>query len=160
MNVEAKLQSLGLVLPEPTRLPPGVQIPFAWVRSYGDRIYLSGHGPLTADGSVAGPFGRVGAEVSAEEAHGAARSATLAILASLKRELGDLDRIAAWLMVSGLVNVAPGFTETTKVINGCSELLVELFGPEVGHHARTAIGVAQLPMNFAVALAAEVAVRV
>jgi len=84
----------------------------------------------------------------------------LAILASLKRELGDLDRIAAWLMVSGLVNVAPGFTETTKVINGCSELLVELFGPEVGHHARTAIGVAQLPMNFAVALAAEVAVRV
>jgi hypothetical protein len=81
------------------------------------------------------------------------------MLSSLKASLGDLDRIAAWLVVSGMVNVAPGFTETTAVINGCSELLLEVFGPEVGAHARTAIGMAMLPLNLPVIIAAEVAVR-
>lgn len=159
MKVEATLQSLGLTLPEPPKLPAGVQVPFAWVRLYSDRVYISGHGPLAADGSVVGPFGRVGTEVSAEEAYVAARSATLAILASLKRELGDLDRVIAWLMISGMVNVAPGFTQTTNVINGCSDLLLALYGPEVGRHARTAIGMAQLPLNLPVVIAAEVAIR-
>ena len=81
------------------------------------------------------------------------------MLGSLKRSLGDLDRIAAWLVVSGMVNVAPGFTQTTNVINGCSDLLLEVFGPEVGKHARTAIGMAQLPLNLPVIIAGEVAVR-
>ncbi len=106
-----------------------------------------------------GPFGRVGAEVSAAQAQAAARVTTLAMLSSLKASLGDLDRIAAWLVVSGMVNVAPGFTETTSVINGCSNLLLEVFGPEVGAHARTAIGMAMLPLNLPVIIAAEVAVR-
>ncbi len=159
MQIEKRLEQLGLVLPEPTKVPPGVAIPFAWVRVYGDRAYVSGHGPLNGDGSPAAPFGRVGAEVSAEQAYTAARLATLSMLSSLKRSLGDLDRIAAWLLVSGMVNVAPGFTQTTNVINGCSDLLLQVFGSEVGSHARTAIGMAQLPLNLPVILAAEVAVR-
>ncbi|MGH7961720.1 MAG: RidA family protein [Candidatus Binatia bacterium] len=159
MNIEARLTQLGLVLPEPVKLPAGVTVPFAWVRLYGERAFVSGHGPLNRDGSVAAPLGRVGAEVSAQQAYEAARLATLSILASLKRALGDLDRITAWLTVSGMINVAPGFTETTNVINGCSDLLLVLFGPEIGQHARTAIGMAQLPRNLPVVIAAEVAVR-
>ncbi len=159
MQVESKLQQLGLALPAPTKLPPGVEIPFAWIRIFGDRAYVSGHGPLALDGSPEGPFGKVGAEVSQEQAYAAARSATLAVLSSLKRELGDLDRVVAWLMVSGMVNVAPGFTQPTTVINGCSDLLLKLYGPEVGRHARTAIGMAQLPLNLPVIIAAEVGIR-
>ena len=159
MQIEQRLEQLGLVLPEPTKVPPGVQIPFAWVRLHGDRAYVSGHGPLNRDGSPAPPFGRVGAEVSAEQGYAAARLASLSILSSLKHSLGDLDRITAWLLVSGMVNVAPGFTQTTNVINGCSDLLLDVFGSEVGAHARTAIGMAQLPLNLPVVIAAEVAVR-
>jgi enamine deaminase RidA (YjgF/YER057c/UK114 family) len=159
MQIEQRLKQLGLVLPEPTKVPPGVQIPFAWVRLHGDRAYVSGHGPLNRDGSPAPPFGRVGAEVSAEQGYAAARLASLSILSSLKHSLGDLDRITAWLLVSGMVNVAPGFTQTTNVINGCSDLLLDVFGSEVGAHARTAIGMAQLPLNLPVVIAAEVAVR-
>lgn len=159
MKIEERIRSLGLVLPSPPRAPAGVEIPFAWVRQYGARVYISGHGPLDADGSPLGPFGKVGAEVSLEQAREAARSATLAMLASLKGAIGDLDRVAAWLVISGMVNVAPGFAKTTDVINPCSTLLVELFGSEVGSHARTAIGMAQLPLNLPVVIAGEVALR-
>lgn len=159
MEIERRLEQLGLVLPEPIKAPPGVDITFAWVRVHQDRAYVSGHGPLSHDGAPAGPFGRVGAEVSPEQGYAAARLATLAVLSSLKSSLQDLDRIEAWLVVSGMVNVAPGFTQTTNVINGCSDLLLELFGSEVGKHARTAIGMAQLPLNLPVVIAAEVALR-
>ena len=159
MQIEQRLEQLGFVLPQPVKTPPGIEIPFAWVRVHGDRVYVSGHGPLNPDGTPAGPFGRLGAEVSAEQGYAAARLATLSILSSLKRTLGDLDRIAAWLVVSGMVNVAPGFTQTTNVINGCSDLLLKVFGSEVGTHARTAIGMAQLPLNLPVVIAAEVAVQ-
>jgi len=159
MQIEKRLEDLGLILPQSVKAPPGVEIPFAWVRVYADRAYISGHGPLNPDGTPAAPFGRVGAEVSAEQAYTAARLATLSMLSSLKRTLGDLDRITAWLTVSGMVNVAPGFTQTTNVINGSSDLLLQVFGPEVGMHARTAIGMAQLPLNLPVVIAAEVAVR-
>ena len=106
MRVESKLKALGLILPSPAKLPPGVQVPFAWVRLYGDRAYISGHGPLAADGSPAPPYGKVGAEVTADRAYEAARSATLAIISSLRRTLEDLDRVTAWLQVSGMVNTA------------------------------------------------------
>lgn len=135
-------------------------MPFEWVRVFGNRAYVAGHGPQLADGSFAGPFGKVGAEVSPDQAYAAARLATLSILGNLKRALGDLDRIAAWLMVSGHVAVAPGFNRTTNVINGCSDLLLEIFGSENGAHARTAIGVAELPLGSPVVIAAEVAVLV
>src|SRR5882757_2183292 len=99
MKIEQRLHQLGLVLPQPTQTPPGVEIPFAWVRLHADRAYLSGHGPLNPDGSPAAPFGHVGAEVSAEQGYTAARLAALSMLSSLGRAIGDLDRIAAWLVV-------------------------------------------------------------
>lgn len=157
MLIESKLRTMGLFLPEAPVLAPGHGLRFAWARSYGNLVYLSGHAAQLPDGSFATIRGKVGAEVSLEEAQEASRLATLSMLASLRREIGDLDRIGAWLMVSGMVNVAPGFTNTTAVIDGCSELLLELFGVDIGHHARTAVGVAQLPLNSAVVLAAHLA---
>jgi enamine deaminase RidA (YjgF/YER057c/UK114 family) len=158
MQVEARLEALGLALPEPFKSPPGLEIPFLWVRVRGKRGYLAGHGPQAPDGSIAGPFGKVGAEVSIEEANAAARLVALAMLGSLKRELGDLDRVTAWLRVFGMVNAAPGFNQTTRVINGFSDLIVELYGRESGRHARAAVGVAELPFNMPVEIEAEVEV--
>lgn len=159
MRVESKLEELGLVLPEPARLPPGVQLSFAWVRVHDDRAYVSGHGPLNPDGSPAGPFGKVGAEVSPEEGYRAVRLTALSMLGSLKRELGDLDRISAGLMVHGMVNAAPDFRVTTNVINGFSDFILELYGPEAGTHARTAVGMATLPLGLPVTIAAEVGIK-
>jgi enamine deaminase RidA (YjgF/YER057c/UK114 family) len=159
MEIEARLAALGLTLPEPTQAPPDARLPFPWVRVFGARVFVSGHGPLNADGSLAGPFGRVGAEVTPEQGYAAARLTALAMLASLRRELGDLDRISAWLRVFGMVNVAPGFNRTPAVINGCSDLIVELWGPEAGQHARSAVGMAALPFDIPVEIEAEVALR-
>lgn len=159
MRIEEKLEAMGLVLPGAPKIPEGVRLPFAWVRVRGDRAYISGHGPLGADGSLSGPFGRVGAEVSPEEGYVAARMAALSVLGSLKHELGELDRVTAWLVVHGLVNAAPGFAGTAGVINGFSDLILELYGPEAGMHARTAPGVAALPLNQSVFVAAEVEIR-
>ena len=156
MNIEAKLAALGLVLPEPLKLPPGTHLPFSWVRVRGNKAYISGHGPQNADGSVADPLGKVGAEVSVEQAYQAARLAALAILGSLQRELGDLDRVTAWLKVHGMVNSAPHFTQQPAVINGFSDLILELYGQEVGQHARSAIGMAALPFAIPVEIEAEV----
>ena len=96
---------------------------------------------------------RFGAELSAEQGYHAARLATLSILATLKQALGDLDRIAAWLMVSGMINVAPGFIRTTNIINGCSDLFVAVLG-ERGRHARSAVGMGGLPANIPVEIEA------
>jgi enamine deaminase RidA (YjgF/YER057c/UK114 family) len=155
MHIEAKLEDLGLVLPEPMRVPPGLRMPFSWVRVRGNRAYVSGHIALNTDGSVAEPLGKVGAEVSAEEGYESARRVALAHLASLKRALGDLDRISAWLRVFAMVNVAPGFDRTPLVTNGYSDLILELYGPEVGAHARSSIGMA-IPLNAPVNCEAEV----
>ena len=155
-RVEAKLEEMGIELPEPMKAPPGMRLPFSWVRTRGNRAYVSGHPALNPDGTPARPFGRVGAEVSPEEGYEAARLAALAILASLKRELGDLDRVSAWLTVTGMVHAAPGFVGTPNVINGFSDLILELYGPEAGSHARTAPGVATLPVNTPVIILAEV----
>src|ERR1700743_1034031 len=119
MLIENKLSALGIRLPAPFQPPPGIALPFAWVRMFENRAYVSGHGPQKADGSVAGPFGKVGAEVTPEQAAEAARLATLSILASLQKTLGDLDRITAWMKVDGLIAVAPGFTNTTNVMTPC-----------------------------------------
>ena len=159
VRAEARLKELGLVLPEPTKVPPGLVLPFSWVRVRGSRVYVSEHGPLNPDGSLAQPLGKVGAEVSEEEAHGAARLTALAMLASLKRELGDLDRVTAWLRVFGMVNSAPGFARQPNVINGFSDLILELYGPEAGDHARSAVGMAELPLGMPVEIEAEVEIR-
>lgn len=159
MRIEARLASLGLTLPPPPTLPAGVRLPFAMVRIHGDRALISGHGPLSPDGRLAPPFGKVGAGVTVEQAYESARLTTFAMLGSLQRALGDLDRITAWLRVFGMVNAAPGFHDEPAVINGCSDLLLDLFGPEIGQHARSAVGMAELPWNIPVEIEAEVAIR-
>ena len=158
MRVEAKLEELGLTLPEAPKLPPGVQLSFVWVRVHQDRAYVAGQGPLNPDGTLAEPLGKVGVDLSPEEGYRAARLSALTILSSLKRELGDLDRVTAWLMVYGLVNADPDFTLTTNVINGFSDLILEVYGPEAGEHARMAPGLATMPLGVPVTIAAEVAI--
>src|ERR1700753_2865939 len=98
-TIDGRLEKLGLELPDAMRLPPGVTLSFPWVRTYGKRVFVSGHGPLQPDGSLQGPLGKVGREVSEEQAYESARATGLAILGSLRRELGDLDRITGWLRV-------------------------------------------------------------
>lgn len=155
-NVERRLSEMGIVLPKPWVLPPDITIPVSLVRVRGKRVLVSGHVPLDPEGAVAGPFGRVGAEVSAEQGQQVAQAVLLAILASLKHELGDLDRIGAWLRVYGMVCAAPGFTAFPMLMNGASSVIAEAFGPEVGNHARVAVGVAALPFNVPVEIEAEV----
>ena len=155
MRIEARIAELGLVIPAPLQVPPGLQMPFAWVRVRGNRAYISGHVPQEADGRLAEPLGKVGAEVSPEQGYQAARLVALAHLGSLKRAIGDLDRVTAWLRVFAMVNVAPGFDRTPLVTNGYSDLILEVYGPDIGTHARSSIGMA-LPLNAPVNCEAEV----
>jgi len=160
VRVEARLSELGLSLPSPMKLPPGMKLPFPWVRVYGNRAYVSGHGPQNPDGAIAGPLGKVGSELTVEQGYHAAQLTALAILGSLKRELGDLDRVKAWLRVFGMVNSAPGFGQQPAVINGFSDLILELYGQDAGPHARCAVGMAELPMGIPVEIEAEVEIEV
>jgi len=158
MGTEERLAELGLVLPPEPQVPPSVRIPFEWARVVGDRVVLSGHGALDAAGVPAGPFGRVPGAVSLEDAQASARSAGLAMLSSLRRALGDLDRVQDWVVVNGFVNADPGYPQTTAVLNPVSDLLLEVFAADAGRHARTAIGVSALPMDLPVIVTAEVIV--
>jgi enamine deaminase RidA (YjgF/YER057c/UK114 family) len=155
MTVEQRIVELGLQLPPEPALPPGVRVPFDWVRVLGERCVLSGHGALAADGSPAGPFGSVPSEVSLEDAQQSARLTVLAMLGALRSTLGSLDRVRDWVSLSGFVNADPGYQQTTVVLNPASDLLLEIFG-EHGRHARSAIGVAALPLNLPVIMSAEV----
>ena len=155
-EIEKKLAALGFSLPPPLAPPPGLVLPFRFVRVLGTRAYVSGHGPQNSDGTLAPPFGKVGREVSAEQAHRAAQLTALAMLGSLQRALGDLDRVRAWARVFGMVSSAPGFNRQPSVINGFSELILLLYGSERGAHARSAVGVAELPFDLPVEIEAEV----
>jgi enamine deaminase RidA (YjgF/YER057c/UK114 family) len=157
--IRERLEQLGLSLPAPVQAPHGARLPFAFVRVRGERAIIAGHGPQAPDGSLAGPFGKVGAEVNLDDAYESARKTALSVLGSLERELGSLDRISAWMRVFGMVNAAPGFKEEPRVINGFSDLILEIFGPDVGQHARSAIGVAELPWGIPVEVEAEVLLR-
>ena len=134
---EEKLKAMGLEIPE-------VSLPIAnyvkW-KQVGNLLYLSGGGPKV--------YGKVGAELTVEEGYQAARETGLEVIAVLKAATGDLSRIKQFVKVLGLVNSAPDFTAHPKVINGFSDLMVEVFG-EKGKHARSAVGVAALPNNMAV----------
>jgi enamine deaminase RidA (YjgF/YER057c/UK114 family) len=155
-QIEERLMAMGLSLPAPMQLPAGIIFPFRFVRILGRRALISGHGPQNPDGSIAQPLGKVGRELSLEQGHAAARLTALSILASLKRTLGDLDRVAAWTRVFGMVNSAPGFNRQPSVINGFSDLILELYGLEVGAHSRSAVGLAELPFDIPVEIEAEV----
>ncbi|PQO23986.1 hypothetical protein C2I36_05145 [Rhodobacteraceae bacterium WD3A24] len=143
---EQRLIDLGIDLP--TLLPPGGN--YLPVRRDGNTLYIAGQGPRRPDGSRY--TGRVGGDVSAEDAYAHARLAGLSILALARAETGSLDGIRA-LKVFGMVNAVPGFAEHAKVINGCSDIFVEILG-EDGKHARSAVGMGSLPGNMTVEIEA------
>lgn len=152
-TVEDRLAALGLALPAVFAGPPGLVVKFELVRVSGEVAYISGHGPM--DGARPLMQGKLGGGLTPEQGYEAARLTALSMLASLKHELGSLDRVGAWLKLLGLVNCAPGFNRTPAVINGFSDLILELWG-DSGRHARSAIGVAELPFDLPVEVEAVV----
>jgi enamine deaminase RidA (YjgF/YER057c/UK114 family) len=140
--IAQRLESLGITLP-PVFPPAGNYVGCVIDR---DIVYVGGHGPIAGDDVIRG---KVGGDLTLDDGRRAARATALSILATLQAELGDLDRIERVLKVFGMVNVAPGFNRTPAVINGCSDLLVEVFG-EAGRHTRSAVGMAELPFDIAV----------
>jgi enamine deaminase RidA (YjgF/YER057c/UK114 family) len=145
--IQSRLQEMGLTLPAPLAAPPGVKLPFELVRVHGGLAYISGHGPFDGDRLLIS--GSVGTDVSVEEAYDAARATGLSILASLEQELGDLDRVTAWVKALGFVKCGEGFNVTPAAINGFSDLILALWG-DAGRHARSAIGAGELPFGMPV----------
>ncbi|MFH1919740.1 MAG: RidA family protein [Planctomycetota bacterium] len=148
MSAEAKLAELGLELP-PAPRPQGLYKPMVVT---GNIAYVSGHGPMLPDGSFV--TGLVGSKLDQQAAYEAARLTGLAILATLRAELGSLDRVHRVLKVLGMVYCTPDFDQQPAVINGCSQLFADVFGLEAGIGARSAVGVAALPMGIAVEIEA------
>jgi enamine deaminase RidA (YjgF/YER057c/UK114 family) len=152
MDVDARLRELGIDLPEPLG-PAGNYLA---ARQVGDLLYLSGTGPVRPDGSlVTGKVGDGGLDL--ETAREAARLTGLQLLAAVRAQLGDLDRVRAVVKLFGMVNCRPGFTRMPAVIDGCSDLLVDVLG-ERGRAARSAVGLAELPFDIAVEIEAVVQV--
>ncbi len=141
---ESRLEALGLTLPPPLQ-PAGNYVDA--VRT-GDLLFLAGHGPVQPDGIVV--RGKVGTDLDLDAARDAARLVGLSLLATVRRELGTLDAVRRVVKVLGIVNCAPGFNQTPAVIDGCSDLLVEVFGDDIGRHARSAVGMAELPFDIPV----------
>jgi enamine deaminase RidA (YjgF/YER057c/UK114 family) len=157
-TIEAKLVALDLVLPARAEPPHGVKFAFSPVRLHGDRAYISGHGPLALDGKLAEPLGRLGIELTVEQGYYAARLAALAMLASLQRTLGELDRVRSWLRVFAMIHAAPGFTQHPAVSDGFSDLILALYGPDRGAHSRSSVGIASLPFGMPIEIEAEIAI--
>ena len=152
MSAEERLKQLGIVLPK-------VPTPVANYVSYrlaGNLLFLSGQGPRDENGNNL--TGKVGAEISVEEAYKRARRIGLGLLAATRQALGSLDRVEAVLKVLGMVNAVPDFKDHPKVINGCSDLFVEVLG-EAGKHARSAVGMGSLPNQISVEIEAVLAVK-
>lgn len=151
MRTEARLIELGLVLPSVPQ-PVGTYVPSVRV---GNLLFVGGKVPYGPDGRVI--VGKVGAQISVEEGYQHARLVGLTLVAAMKEALGDLDRVRRIVKVLGMVNAVPDFTDHGKVINGCSDLLVEVFG-ERGAHARSAVGMGSLPRQVPVEIEAVVEV--
>jgi enamine deaminase RidA (YjgF/YER057c/UK114 family) len=152
MSAESRLSELGIELPN-LRSPAGAYVPA--VRT-GNLVFLSGAGPTRPDGTAV--TGKVGADVDVDEAKAAARLVGLQLLAALRAELGTLDRVVRLVKVLGMVNCAPGFNRTPTVVDGCSELFIEVLG-EAGRGARSAVGMAELPFDISVEIEAVFQVR-
>jgi enamine deaminase RidA (YjgF/YER057c/UK114 family) len=148
MSADARIQELRLELPT-APVPVAVYKPLVIV---GNMAYVSGHGPLRTDGTMI--TGQVGLDMTMQNGKLAARQVGLAILATLRKHLGSLDRVKRVIKVLGMVNSAPDFFEHPKVINGCSELFAEVWGPDLGVGARSAVGMGPLPGNIAVEIEA------
>jgi enamine deaminase RidA (YjgF/YER057c/UK114 family) len=151
VEIERKLEQMGLVLPAPLR-PPGT---FELVVVHDGLAYVAGHAPI--DGSTVLMEGCVGDDLTLEQGYDAARLTALSILASLKRELGDLDRVTRWLRAVGYVHCAPGFAQNAAVTNGFSDLIIELWG-DAGRHARSSPGQGPSPLNVPIIIDAIVAI--
>ena len=156
---EERLSELGLVLPAPTKLPEGLHLPFSFINVRGERALISGHPKQDENGAIAGPFGMLGADMTTEQGYAEAKAVGLSVLANLRAEIGELSRVAGWVRVFGMVTSAPGYSEQHLVVNGFSDLIIDVFGPDIGRHARSAIGVAGLPMGFAMEIEGEVLLR-
>lgn len=152
MQIERRLAELGIELP----VLPGARGNYVAAKRIGDIVYLSGKGPRNPDGTVA--VGKLGAEFGVQEGYGFARQTGLILIATMKDFLGDLDKVESIVKVLGLVNATPDFEQHPAVINGCSDLFVEIFG-ERGRHARSAIGVGSLPSGMPVEIEAVISVR-
>ena len=152
MSAEARLAALGLILPPPPK-PGGNYVPF---RIGGGLLFLSGVGPRHADGTST--TGRVGDKVTQAEAYQAARLCGLHLLSTTRAALGSLDRVDGVLKVLGMVYAVPDFAEHPAVINGCTDLFVEVFG-EAGRPARSAVGMGSLPGHISVEVEAILAIR-
>ncbi len=144
MSAEARIKELGLTLPQPPK-PGGNYVPGVRV---GNLLFLSGHGPTRIDG-VPAVRGKVGRDLSLEDGYKAAREVGINLLGTARTLLGSLDKVKRIVKVLGMVNSAEGFGDQPKVINGFSDLMVEVFG-ENGRHARSAVGMAELPMGIPV----------
>src|SRR4051794_19718294 len=153
-RIDERLSELGLELPQTFAPPPGIEFKFDLVHLSGNLAYVSGHLPM--DGTEVLMTGRIGAELTVEQGQEAARLTTLSILASLRAELGDLDRVTQWVKALGLVQCAPGFDKPPAVINGFTDLVLDLWGDPAGRHARSAIGAGQLPFDAPVEIEAIV----
>jgi len=151
--VDQRLNELGIVLPAPTAPPAGVEVRLEFVRVSRGYAYVSGH--AAADGSARLMTGKVGGDLNADQGREAARLAALSMVASLKRTFGDLDRVHRWVKVLGFVNCASGFSSTPQVLNGFSDTIMEIWGDN-GRHARSAVGVAELPFDVPVEVEAVV----
>ena len=148
MSFEARLAELKLELPKAPK-PVATYVPLV---IFGNAAYVSGHGPLKSDGTLI--KGVVGADLSEAEGKAAARQVGLAILATLRNSLGNLDRVVRLVKVLGMVNATPDFQNHPQVINGFSDLMVEVFGDQAGKGARSAVGMGSLPGNIAVEIEA------
>jgi enamine deaminase RidA (YjgF/YER057c/UK114 family) len=153
-RIEERLEQLGLRLPVPFA-SAGKEFNFRLVKVHGGLAYIAGHGPF--DGATPLIQGRVGEDLTAEQGYEAARLTGLAILASLKLELGSLDRVTEWIRAVGYVQAAPGFDQNPLVVNGFSDLIVELWG-EAGRHARSAPGQGSSPSNVPIIVDAIAAI--
>jgi hypothetical protein len=149
--IEDKIKAMGFALPDPFKFPKPNRTGCVVV---GSIIYASGHGRnMTGPGVKA--KGKVGHELTIEEGYATARAVALSMLSSLKQELGDLDRVRRVIRLYGMVNVAPGFDRMPEVIDGASDFFYEVFGPKFGQHARTAVGLAELPHGIPVEINGE-----
>ncbi len=143
-RVEARLQELKLVLPEPLVLPSPNRTSGVLIKNM---LYLSGHGAALLEDKSVMRRGKLGAEVSQEEGYRTARALALKMLATIKHHVGDLDRVARVVKILGMINAVPDFETHNKVLDGASDLFYEVFGPDIGCHGRSAVGVGGLVAN-------------
>ena len=154
-RIDDRLDELGLTLPAPLTAPPGLSFNFQLVKVHNGLAYVAGHGPF--DGPTPLVQGLIGDDLTVEQGYEAARLTGLSILASLKQELGDLDRVTHWIRAVGYVHGAPDFDQNSAVVNGFSDLMVELWG-EAGRHARSSPGQGPSPLNIPIIVDAIVAI--